>query len=47
MHVKTKPRFEGSKCSSFRPTTGIRDGMIEMKNANRRLRARTICMPGV
>jgi hypothetical protein len=44
--VKTNPRFEASKCNSFRPTTGIKAGMAEMKKANRRLRARTIWMPG-
>jgi hypothetical protein len=41
------PSFEGSRCSSFNPTTGINDGMIDIKKENSALRIKITLMPGV
>src|SRR6516225_1381953 len=47
MLVNKNPRLAGSRCNSWRPTTGINAEIIEMKNENDTLRARMTLMPGV
>jgi hypothetical protein len=34
MLVKRYPKWEALRCNSFKPTTGINDGIIEIKNEN-------------
>jgi hypothetical protein len=45
--VKRYPKWEASRCNSFKPTTGINDGIIAIKNENNACRARRIFIPGV
>jgi len=45
--VKRYPRLEALRCNSFKPTTGINDGIIEIKNENNACRAKRILIPGV
>src|SRR5260221_13054720 len=43
--VKRNPRGEAGRSNSFKPTTGINDGIIEIKNENNACRARRILIP--
>jgi len=41
MLVNNRPRLDELKCNTFKPMTGIRAGITEMKRANRKFRANT------
>ena len=45
--VKRYPRWEGFRCNSFKPNTGINEGIMAMKNENSVCRIRRILIPGV
>ena len=45
--VKRYPRWEAFRCNSFKPNTGINEGIMAMKNENSVCRIRRILIPGV
>src|SRR5215469_4346614 len=45
--VKRYARFSALRCSSCKPTTGINEGIIEIKNENKAWRVRRILIPEV
>src|SRR5580693_8259602 len=45
--VKRNPRLVALRCNSFKPTTGINEGIIEIKNENNACRARRILIGSV